>query len=47
MYDIKTLFIDRVLNKEHFYGKLCSKYATKVSSILLFYLGKWPKVAIA
>ena len=24
-YDIKTLFIDRVLNKEHFHGKIMQK----------------------
>ena len=28
-YDIKTLSIDRVLNKEHFYGKTIQKMSTK------------------
>ena len=28
-YDIKTLSIDRVLNKEHFYGKIIQKISTK------------------
>ena len=31
LYDIETLFIDRVLDKEHFYEKSCRKYAPKVS----------------
>ena len=31
MYDIETLSIDRVLNKEHFMEKSCRKYAPKVS----------------
>ena len=30
-FDIKTLSIDRVLNKKHFYGKSCRKYAPKAS----------------
>ena len=28
-YDIETLSIDRVLNKEHFYGKVMQKICTK------------------
>ena len=28
-YDIETLSIDRVLNKEHFYGKIMQKMCTK------------------
>ena len=28
-YDIETLSIDRVLNKEHFYGKVMQKMCTK------------------
>ena len=28
-YDIETLFIDRVLNKKHFYGKIMPKTCTK------------------
>ena len=28
-YDIETLSIDRVLNKEHFYGKIMQKICTK------------------
>ena len=28
-YDIETLSIDRVLNKEHFYGKIMQKRCTK------------------
>ena len=29
MYDIETLSIDRVLNKEHFYGTVMHKMCTK------------------
>ena len=29
-YDIETLSIDRVLNKEHFYGKVMQKMCTKI-----------------
>ena len=29
MYDIETLAIDTVLNKEHFYGKIIQKVYTK------------------
>ena len=28
-YDIETLSIDRVLNKEHFYGKIIQKMCVK------------------
>ena len=28
-YDIETLFIDLVLNKEHFYGKIMQRICTK------------------
>ena len=28
-YDIETLSIDRVLNKEHFYAKIMQKMCTK------------------
>ena len=28
-YDIETLSIDTVLNKEHFYGKIMPKMSTK------------------
>ena len=30
-YDIETLSIEIVLNKEHFYGKICRKFAQKAS----------------
>ena len=33
--------IERVINKEHFYGKICRKCASKI------YLGKQPKTANA
>ena len=46
-YDIETLSIDRVLNKEHFYGKIIRKCAPKASPEPLFYFGKQPKTAIA
>ena len=29
MYDIETLSIDRVVNREHFYGKIMQKMWTK------------------
>ena len=46
-YDIETLSIDRVLNKEHFMDKLFRKCAPKSSSRPLFYFGKQPETAIA
>ena len=39
-YDIETLSIDRVLNKEHFYGKLCRKCASEASPGPLSNFGK-------
>ena len=39
-YDIETLSVDRVLNKEHFYGKIMQKMCTKVSPRPLFNFGK-------
>ena len=39
-YDIETLFIDRVLNKEHFMEKSCRECAPKVSPRPLFNFGK-------
>ena len=39
-YDIEILSIDRVLNKEHFYGKIMQKMCTKVSPRPLFNFGK-------
>ena len=38
-YDIETLSIDRVFNKEHFIEKSPRKCATKASPKLLFYFG--------
>ena len=46
-YDIETFFIDRVLNKEHFYEKSCRKYAPNGSPRPFFYSGKQLKTAIA
>ena len=46
-YDIETLSIGRVLNKEHFYGKIMHKLCTKASPTPLFHFGKQPKIAIA
>ena len=46
-YNNGTLSIDRVLNKEQFYGKSCRKWAPKASPRPLFYFGKQPKTAIA
>ena len=46
-YDIKTLFIDRVLNKEHFYWKIMQKMCTRGYSQIPFNFGKWPKKGIA
>ena len=46
-YDIETLSIDRVLNKEHFYLKIMQKWAPKASPRPLFYFGKQTKTAIA
>ena len=37
--DIEPLFIDRVLNKEHFYGKICIKCVPKASPWSLFNFG--------
>ena len=34
--DIETLSIDRVLNKEHFYGKSCKKCAPEANPRILF-----------
>ena len=31
MYDNETLSIDRVLNKKHFYGKICKKCVPRPS----------------
>ena len=45
-YDIETLSIDR-RNKEHFYGKICRKCATKASPRFLFDFFKEPETAIA
>ena len=39
-YDIQTLSVDRVLNKEHFYGKSCRKCTPKASPRTLFNFGK-------
>ena len=39
-YDIETLSIDRVLNKEHIYGKIMQKMCTKGSPRSLFNFGK-------
>ena len=36
MYVIETFSIDRKLNKEHFMGKSCRRYAPKPSLIPLF-----------
>ena len=45
-YDSETLSIDRVLKKEHLYGKnSCWKCAPKASTRSLFYFGKQPKTA--
>ena len=46
-YNTETLSIDRVLNKEHFYGKMIQKMSTKASPRQLFYFGKQPKTTIA
>ena len=46
-YDIETLSIDSVLNKKHFYGKICRKCAPKAGPKRLFYFGSQPKTAIA
>ena len=40
MYDIETLSIARVLNKEHFKEKSCRKCAPKAGPRPLFYFGK-------
>ena len=37
-YDIETLSIDRVLNKDHFYGKIMQKMYTKSFSQTPFLL---------
>ena len=39
-YDIKTLTIDRVLNRKHFLEKSCRKCAPKASTRFLFNFGK-------
>ena len=39
-YDIVTLAINRVLNKEHFHGKSCRKCAPKAFPRPLFYFGE-------
>ena len=39
-YDIGTLTIDRVLNKEHFYEKIMQKICTKSSPRFFFNFGK-------
>ena len=36
MYDIETLSIDRVLNKEHFYWKIMQKIGTRGYSEIPF-----------
>ena len=46
-YEIETLSIDGVLNKDHFLEKSCKKCALKASLRLLFNFDKWPKTAIA
>ena len=40
MYGIETLSTDRVLNEEHFYGKIMQKMCTKSQSKTPFYFGK-------
>ena len=44
-YDIEALPIDRILNKEHFYGKSCRKHAPKAPywmfSLNEYHSGKW------
>ena len=42
-YDIKILFIDRVLNPDHFVEKSCRKQAPKASPRPLFKFGKYPQ----
>ena len=39
-YDIETLSIDRVLNKQNFYGKTCRKCTAKASPKPFFDFGK-------
>ena len=46
-YDIETLAIDTVLNKEPLYKKSCRKCGPIASHRPLFYFGKQPKTAIA
>ena len=41
-YDIENFYIDRVLNKEHFYGKIIQKISTK-NYFQTFFLVKNPK----
>ena len=43
MYDIVTLSFERVLNKDHFYGKSCITCAPKASCRPLFNFGEKPK----
>ena len=45
-YDIETLSVDRVLNKERFYGKSYMKYTPEASRRSLFNFGEQPKTAI-
>ena len=47
MYGIETLSIHRVLNKEHFNGKIMDKSAAKASLSSFFNFVKKPKTAIA
>ena len=46
-YDIETLLIDRVLNKDCFVEKSCRKHAPKASPRPLFKFGKYPKTTTA
>ena len=39
-YDTETLSVDKVLNKEHLYGKSCWKCALKTSPKPIFNFGK-------
>ena len=44
MYNIETLSIDRVIKKEHFYGKVMQKVGTK--SQILFGCNKFVQIKI-
>ena len=46
-YNNEILSIDRILNKEHFHGKIMQKMCTKSCSRPLFYFVKQPKTANA